>query len=214
MFTTAVGLIITSAASLALSFFWPRMRTFLLVMSFFALLNSYFAAPLHWKSFLQGKGFRLAPLSPRTPPIPLPKLALPTDPPEEIILKMGCYVCHQIPKTPESYQSDYGPILILGTMASLQITSEAYQEQVRKGVAEAGTPREYVIESILYPNAFIATGYADRKNPERSLMYPHYAERFTRGGLETLVDYLLTLDIYDAMEGGLALGHSFEAKPE
>ena len=41
-------------------------------------------------------------------------------------------------------------------------------------------------------------------------MYHHYQKRFTQGGLEVLVDYLLTLDVNDAMRDGFIIGHSEE----
>ncbi|NIT26869.1 MAG: hypothetical protein GTN53_30650, partial [Candidatus Aminicenantes bacterium] len=76
-----------------------------------------------------------------------------------------------------------------------------------KGIAKAKTPREYIKESILQPNAFILPGYEDPKNPKISPMYQHYGERFTQGGLNVLVDYLLTLTAEDAMKDGLIIGH-------
>lgn len=203
MIFLGAGLIALSGICVGLSFFWRRARTTLWIVSFFALLNSYLVAPLHWKSFLNGTGFWLAPLTPREPPPSLEKMALPTDSPESIILKMGCYVCHKIPHIPESYQSGYGPLLIPGTTAPRQIVSPAYQRQVKAGKAKAATPREYVIESILDPSAFIVPGFEDDQYPEISVMYPHYGERFTGAALEKLADYLLTLDANDAAKAGL-----------
>jgi hypothetical protein len=207
MIYLAIGLGIVAAICLVVGLFWSRARVFLLVISFLALANSYAAAPLNWISFAKGSGFWLSPILPRTPPIPLEKLALPTDSPESIIQKMGCYVCHKIPRIPLSRQSDYGPILIPGTMAPRWITSSIYQERVKAGKAKATTPREYISESILNPDAFIVPGYSDKNDPEKSLMYPHYAERFTQSGLEVLVNYLLTLDVQAAVQDGLIVGH-------
>jgi hypothetical protein len=207
MIYLAIGLVIVAAICLILSPFWARARVFLLVASFLALANSYAASPLNWISFVKGSGFWLIPILSRTPPIPLEKLALPTDSPEAIIQKMGCYVCHKIPRIPLSRQSDYGPILIPGTMAPRWITSSIYQERVKAGKARATTPREYIIESILDPDAFIVPGYSDKNDLEKSLMYPHYAERFTQGGLEVLADYLLTVDVQAAVQDGLIFGH-------
>ncbi|HEX9757185.1 MAG TPA: hypothetical protein VGB26_05205 [Nitrospiria bacterium] len=178
-----------------------------MVVAFFALLNSTIAVPLNWQSLLKGKGFWLEPITSKAPPIPLEQLALPTDSPKMIIKKMGCYVCHKIPFFPDSRESEYGPILITGSTSNLIIASPGYQEQVHNGKAKATTAKEYIKESILNPSAFILPGYEDPKNPELSSMYRFYGERFTEGGLEVLVDYLLTLTAEDAMNDGLIIGH-------
>jgi hypothetical protein len=214
MIYLAIGLVIIAAICLILGLFWTRARIFLLVASFLALANSYAAAPLNWISFAKGSGFWLSPLFPKTPAIPLEKLALPTDSPETIIQKMGCFVCHKIPHIPQSRQSDYGPLLIPGATAPRWIESPEYQERVKSGKAKATTPREYIVESILYPDAFVIPGYSDKDDTERSLMYPHYAERFTQGGLDKLTDYLLTLDVQAAVEDGLIFAHQPPPKKE
>ncbi len=207
MVTVAVVLIVISAGSLILIPFWRRARPYLWMIAFFGLLNSYFAAPLNWQSFIGGTGFFLAPIRAVDPPIPLEKLALPTDSPEAMIEKMGCFICHKIPGIPRSRQSDFGPLLIPATMAKEVIRSPEYLAQVKSGRAKATTPREYLIESILDPDAFILPGFVDRNHPEKSLMYPLYAERFTPQGLDRLVDHRRALDVYAAMEDGLVLGH-------
>jgi hypothetical protein len=203
----SIGLITLGVLSLTLSLFWGWARTFLLILTFFALLNSYFAAPLSWKSFVAGGGFWLLPILPMDPPIPLQNLALPTESPETIMVKMGCHVCHKIPRIPQSRLSEYGPILIPGTTAPEWIKTKEYQDRVKAGRARATTAREYIMESILNPDAFVVEGYSDQRNPEVSLMYHHYPERFTQGALEKLTDYLLTLDVYAAVEDGLIFAH-------
>ncbi len=207
MIDVAIGLIIVAVLCLLSALFWKRARIFLFFACFIALANSYAAAPLNWISFVKGSGFWIAPILPKTPPIPLEKLALPTDSPKTIIQKMGCYVCHKIPGIPQSRQSDYGPLLIPGTTASQWMTSPDYQERVKEGKAKATTPRDYIIESILNPDAFIVPGYSEKNLPEQSLMYPYYAERFTQDGVERLADYLLTLDIQAAVQDGLIVAH-------
>ena len=92
-------------------------------------------------------------------------------------------------------------------MASARIASPEYKERVKAGKAHATTPREYVMESILDPNAFIVAGYSKKQSPDESLMYPHYANQFTRGGLEKLAEFLLTLDAKAAAEEGLIFAH-------
>lgn len=203
----AVFLIILSGLSLLLTFFVRRWRTFLILTTFFTALNGYIVAPLHWASLLSGHSFLLKPIVPTHPPIPTERLALPTDSPETIIDKMGCFVCHKIPLIQKSRSSDVGPMLISKTTVPFQLQSREYQDQIKSGHANATTPREYIIESILKPDAFIIPGYEDQRHPEISLMFPHYAKRFTSGGLEVLVDFLLSLDVYSAMEDGMVVGH-------
>ena len=207
MVPLALFLMILSGLSLLLTFFIRRWRTFLILTTFFAILNSYIVAPLNWSSLLSGHPFLLKPITPTHPPVPLERLALPTDAPEAIIDKMGCFVCHKIPLIPKSRSSSVGPVLIAKTTAILQLKSKEYQDQIKSGHAAATTQREYIIESILKPDAFIVPGYEDQQHPENSLMYPHYDKRFTRGGLKVLVDFLLSLDVYSAMQDGMVVGH-------
>ena len=207
MFFLSVALIFTSLICLISSFYWNRARAFFLVATFFLLFNSFIAAPLNWQSLLKGHGFFLGAIKPVDPPKPIKKLALAIDSPTEIIRKMGCYVCHKIPYFPLSRESNYGPVLMPGSTAHLMIETPEYKKQINNGTAKATTAREYIIESILDPSAFILPGYQDRLFPERSPMYLFYNERFTQAGLEILVDYLLTLDADDAMDDGLIIGH-------
>jgi len=207
MIYAAILLITISCFTLILAFFNKRWRAFLLVTSFFALINSSIAAPLNWMSLLSGYGFWLSPISSSFPPVPIDKLALPTDTPEDMIQKMGCHICHKIPHIPASRNSIVGPILIEKTMAPMRIASSEYQARVKVGKAHAISPREYVIESILDPSAFIVPGFEKKEGPDESPMYPHYANRFTRSGLEKLVAFLLTLDAKAAAQEGLMFAH-------
>lgn len=117
----------------------------------------------------------------------LKKTALVTDTPDVIIEKMGCFVCHKIPSISLARTGVIGPLLILKTNAPKRIASPEYQEAVREGKAKATTPKEYVLESILDPGAFVIEGFSDG-------MPRDYRSKFTVGALEKLVDFLLTLD--------------------
>jgi hypothetical protein len=92
-------------------------------------------------------------------------------------------------------------------MAPVRIASPEYLERVKMGMASAKTPREYVIESILNPSAFIVPGFDRKENHLISPMYPYYAQRFTQEGLEKLADFLLTLDAKTAAKEGLMFAH-------
>jgi hypothetical protein len=203
----AVALAVLSGISLLASLFIRRWFTIFFITAVFAAGNSYIAAPLNWRSLWSGHEFRLEPITPVTPPVPLEKLALPTDSPQEIIQKMGCYVCHRIPTVKESRFSSYCPVLIPGTLASLRITSPEYLARVKAGAAGAKSAREYIRESILHPDAFIVPGYERADGSDRSPMYPFYAKRFTKGALDVLVDYLMTIDVDAAVREGMIVGH-------
>ena len=207
MIFVALLLLTTSFITLLLSIFIKRWKAYLILTGVFALINSYIAAPLNWTSAVKGYGFFLPPITAVSPSVPPHKLALPIDSPEVIIHKMGCYICHKIPHISASRFSNIGPVLIPKTTAPQRIASASYQNQVASGKANASTPREYVIESIINPDAYIVPGYEKKDNPEESMMFHHYDKRFTQGGLEKLADHLLTLDVRAAAREGLIFAH-------
>lgn len=131
-----------------------------------------------------------------------PKLALETDSPEQIIEKMGCSSCHQIPgmlwKT-----GTLGPILIEKVLAPKRLASPEYQLRLKTGKASAHSPREYVMESIVSPDHFISPDFIYHSNSEHSIMPAGYDQKFTYAALEKLVDYLLILDCDSAKKEGL-----------
>ena len=203
----SIGLLIIACVALILRFLVKRWKTFLWITAVFAILNSFVAAPKNWISLINGHEFWFRPITPTTPAIPIERLALPTDTPQVIIRKMGCYVCHKIPEIPESHFSSFGPLLIPKTIAPLRLTSPEYIAQVKENKANATTPEEYIQESILNPDAFIVPGYEDTKNPDISIMYHHYSRRFTQGALDVLTEHLLTLDVETAAKDGLVFSH-------
>jgi len=113
--------------------------------------------------------------------------ALITDPIEVIVEKMRCFVCHKIPSVPVAQTGLIAPLLTLKTNAPLRLASPEYQQALQEGRASAKTPKEYVIESILNPGAFIVSGFRDG-------MPTDYSRKFTVGALDKLADFLLTLD--------------------
>ncbi|HIE64707.1 MAG: hypothetical protein ABGX83_08115 [Nitrospira sp.] len=123
----------------------------------------------------------------------LKRTALVMDTPDVMIEKMGCFVCHKIPSVSIARIGVIGPLLILKTTAQKRIASPEYQEAVRAGKAKATTPKEYVLESIMHPGAFVVEGFSDG-------MPTDYPKKFTVGALEKLVDFLLTLDEELAMK--------------
>lgn len=126
----------------------------------------------------------------------LDKLALSDDSPDEIVEKMVCFACHKIPGIAVAKTGKLGPLLIMKTNAEVRIKSAEYQKAVREGRAHATTPREYVIESIVDPDAFIIPGFVDG-------MVKDYRHKFTVQALDTLVDFLMTQGDEEARKEGL-----------
>jgi cytochrome c2 len=132
-----------------------------------------------------------------------PPIALATDTPEQIITKMGCFACHQIPTIPAAKFGPIGPLLIEKTNAVKRIATPEYQEMVKTGKAHAKTPKEYVMESIVNPNAYIVHNFVQKANPGTSDMIQDFSQKFTFGALDKLADFLLTLDCAAAQKDGL-----------
>ncbi len=111
------------------------------------------------------------------------------DPIELIIEKKGCFVCHRIPGIPAARSGLIGPILAMKSSAARRLASPEYQKAVFEGRAKATTEREYVMESILDPAAFIPPGFRSGDG-----MPTDYSRKLTIGDLEKVVDYLLKID--------------------
>ena len=128
------------------------------------------------------------------------KLALATDTPQQIIGKMFCIACHQIPTIPGGNIGVIGPMLIEGHNAKSRIASAAYKADIKAGIAAAKTPKDYVIESIMDPNAHVVSVFGV---PGNSLMPKNFPERFTMKALNNLADFLLSLDCQAAIDNDL-----------
>jgi len=125
-----------------------------------------------------------------------PPVALEADTVDQIVTKMACVACHKIPGLESAKSGMVGPLLIEKTNAPNRIKSAEYQKAVKEGKAKAKTPREYVVESIMDPAAFIVPGFADD-------MMKDFRHKFTVSGLDKLVDYLLQQDAEAAIKSGL-----------
>ena len=132
-----------------------------------------------------------------------PPIALVTDTPEQIITKMGCFACHQIPTIAAAKFGPIGPLLVEKVNAPKRIKSPEYQEMVKAGKAHAKTPKEYVMESIVCPDCFIVHDFVQKATPAKSDMIQDFATKFTFGALDKLADFLLTLDCSEAQKDGL-----------
>ncbi len=125
------------------------------------------------------------------------------DSPERIVSRLGCGVCHQIPGMAAARSGVEGPLLIPRATAARRLASPQYREAVVLGRATATAPREYVVESILTPSAFIVPGFEQSSTPSVSAMPDHFGRALTVAELDTLVDYLVTLDCGAAARDGL-----------
>jgi hypothetical protein len=146
--------------------------------------------------------------APPTGPIPPAGdslVVLPTDTPQDMISKLGCAGCHKIPAT-NATVGVIGPLLIEGTTASRRLTSSEYVARVRAGKAHASTPKEYVMESIVNPNAFIVPGFATETAPPASPMPHGFGRKLTYDALDRLSEFLLAIDEADAIKAGLLEG--------
>lgn len=110
--------------------------------------------------------------------------------PGEIVGAMSCGLCHVIPGL-ENAEGKVGPDLsAMEARAAAALNNSDY-------VGEATTVKEYIRESILTPNAYLAHDCPAREGgiaPCRaSTMPPNFGERLTARQLEVLVSYLADL---------------------
>lgn len=138
------------------------------------------------------------------PPVPGQPVVSGNETPEEIVTKLGCGICHQIPGIVTARTGVEGPLLIAKVTAARRLASPEYQAAVAAGHAQAQTPREYLVESILRPGAFIVPGFELPGRPSESAMPGHFGSTFTPAGLEKLADYLLSQDCAAARRDSLS----------
>lgn len=136
---------------------------------------------------------------------PPPIVATGSDTPEQMIAKMGCGACHAIPSTTYRFGA-IGPVLIAKTTASERLASAEYRAKVRAGQAHATTPKEYVIEAIMHPSAYIPPAFVDVTNPDISVM-PGYSGKLTFEAADKLADFLLSIDEGAAARDGIMVDH-------
>ncbi|MEW6681954.1 MAG: nitric oxide reductase [Nitrospirota bacterium] len=129
-------------------------------------------------------------------------IAMGTDKPEDMLTKMGCGACHTIPTTPNKFGA-IGPVLVEKTNASKRIASPEYQARVKAGKAHAKTPKEYVIESIMNPSAFVIPAFKNPGAPDVSMMPADFSKKFTYEAVEKLADFLLSIDESAAAKDGI-----------
>ncbi|MGQ0812554.1 MAG: hypothetical protein ACT4OO_15205 [Nitrospiraceae bacterium] len=110
------------------------------------------------------------------------------EPIPELFSKAGCPVCHTIPGIPGA-EGRVGPALLLGTTGPQRLADPGYQ-------GKAKTVREYVVESILTPGAYVAPGFSDGVMPR------WYGKKLSATALETIAAYLEQLRATTPTSGG------------
>ncbi len=130
------------------------------------------------------------------------KMALPDDTPIQMITKMGCAACHRIPTIDFAKAGVLGPLLVEGSNAARRIASPEYKAAKKAGTAHATSPKEYIIESIMNPSAFIVPGFPTQPGG-KSLMPPDFANKFTYAAVSKLADFLVSLDVNMAIKENL-----------
>jgi mono/diheme cytochrome c family protein len=98
------------------------------------------------------------------------------EPTPELFRKGGCVVCHTIPGI-EGAEGRVGPKLELGTTGSQRLADPGYK-------GEAKTVREYIVESILNPGAYVVPGFPDRAMPR------WYGQKLSAAAVDRIAAYL------------------------
>ena len=118
------------------------------------------------------------PTVPQLDPAMIP-LATGEEPIDVLFIKSGCPVCHTIPGIPGA-DGRVGPKLVLGTTGPQRLADPHYRGQAK-------TVREYIIESVISPGLYVASGYPDQVMPR------WYGQKLSAGALEKMTGYLETL---------------------
>jgi cytochrome c2 len=102
------------------------------------------------------------------------------DPIDQIFAKAKCVLCHTIPGIAGA-TGVIGPKLVEGTNAPLRLKDPAY-------CGRAKTVRDYVMESVISPEAYVVKPFQDNVMPR------DFGERLSAGALNKIVDYLSKLE--------------------
>jgi hypothetical protein len=119
-------------------------------------------------------------------PLPVPQLdpaLIPLvtgeEPTDVLFIKAGCPVCHTIPGIPGA-DGRVGPKLVLGTTGPQRLADPRYRGRAR-------TVRDYVVESVLEPGAYVVSGFPDLTMPR------WYGQKLSAAALDQMAAYLEAL---------------------
>ncbi len=136
---------------------------------------------------LMGITYALLKPAPASKPAPAPSTVPQLDPAliplvtgeepiDVLFVKAGCPVCHAISGI-QGADGRVGPKLVLGSTGPQRLADPRYRGQAK-------TVREYIIESVLSPGAYVVTGYPDQAMPR------WYGQKLSAGALEKIAGYL------------------------
>lgn len=117
-------------------------------------------------------------LAPQLDPAMIP-LVTGDEPIDVLFIKAGCPVCHAIPGI-EGADGRIGPKLVLGTTGPQRLADPRYRGRAR-------TVRDYIVESVLEPGAYVVSGYPDRTMPG------WYGQKLSAGAMDRMAAYLEAL---------------------
>ena len=103
-------------------------------------------------------------------------LATGDEPIQKLFIQSGCAACHTIPGILAAKGRE-GPRLTLGVDGPKRLEDPNYH-------GTATTVREYIMESILTPGAYVVEGYPDRVMPR------WYGKRLSAAALDKIIAYL------------------------
>jgi len=115
------------------------------------------------------------PAIPQLDPAKIP-LVTGEEPIDLLFIKAGCPVCHTIPGI-RGADGRVGPKLVLGTTGPQRLADPRYRGQAK-------TVREYVIESVISPGAYLVEGYPEQAMPR------WYGQKLSAGALDKMAGYL------------------------
>lgn len=101
------------------------------------------------------------------------------EPIDKLFVQSGCAACHTIPGI-DAAKGREGPRLVIGTNGPKRLIDSNYR-------GTATTVREYIMESILTPGAYVVPGYPDRVMPR------WYGKKLNAKALDRITTYLQTL---------------------
>jgi cytochrome c2 len=113
-------------------------------------------------------------------PVPGAPVVTGDEPVNEIFTKALCFACHTIPGIPGAVGA-VGPKLVEKTNAPLRLKDPAYK-------GKATSVREYIMESILTPSAYVVKPFPD------NIMPKDFGKKLNAAALNKILDYLSQLE--------------------
>jgi len=102
------------------------------------------------------------------------------EPVNEIFTKALCFACHTIPGIPGAVGA-VGPKLVEKTNAPLRLKDPAYK-------GKATSVREYIMESIITPSAYVVKPFPDKVMPQ------DFGKKLNAAAINKIIDYLSQLE--------------------